>query len=65
MEITDIKGTVKLINGVGMPYFGLGVFKIHDGPEVEDAVRWALDCGYRHFDTASVYRNERGCRQCH
>ena len=43
-----------------MPYLGLGVFKTADGEEVENAVRWALETGYRHIDTAAIYQNERG-----
>jgi len=60
MIINDLKGTVQLSNGVSMPYFGLGVFKTHEGSEVENAVKWALEGGYRHIDTAAVYMNERG-----
>lgn len=60
MKITDLKGTVKLANGVDMPYFGLGVFKTNEGPEVENSVKWALETGYRHIDTAAIYQNERG-----
>lgn len=58
--ITDIKGTFTLHNGVKMPYFGLGVYLSEDGQEVINAVKWALDEGYRHVDTASVYKNESG-----
>jgi diketogulonate reductase-like aldo/keto reductase len=43
-----------------MPWLGFGVFQIKDGPEVENAVRDALETGYRSIDTASVYGNERG-----
>jgi diketogulonate reductase-like aldo/keto reductase len=43
-----------------MPLFGLGVFLSKEGHEVEDAVRIALETGYRHIDTAAVYGNERG-----
>ncbi len=43
-----------------MPVLGLGVWQIPDGREVEQAVEWALEAGYRHVDTASLYRNERG-----
>lgn len=43
-----------------MPYLGLGVFKAKNGAEVENAVRYALDAGYRHIDTAAVYKNEEG-----
>ena len=60
MNITDLKGTVKLSNGVKMPYFGLGVFKTNEGVEVENSVKWALESGYRHIDTAAIYQNERG-----
>lgn len=60
MKITDLKGTVKLANGIEMPYFGLGVFKTNEGTEVENSVKWALESGYRHIDTAAIYKNERG-----
>ena len=38
MNITDITGTVKLNNGLEMPYFGLGVFKVNDGNEVINSI---------------------------
>lgn len=60
MNITDIKGTANLSNGVAMPYFGLGVFKSQDGKEVIDAINFALDAGCRHIDTAAIYGNEKG-----
>jgi len=60
MKITDLRGTVKLVNGVEMPYFGLGVFKTKEGSEVENSVKWALESGYRHIDTAAIYKNEKG-----
>ena len=60
MNITDLSGTVKLNNGVEMPYLGLGVYLSKDGKEVEAAVLSALDAGYRHIDTASFYHNEQG-----
>lgn len=59
-KITDLKGTFELHNGVGMPYFGLGVYLSEDGQEVIDAVRWAIEAGYRHIDTAAIYGNEKG-----
>ena len=59
-EITDLQGTFKLHNNVEMPYFGLGVYLSKDGQEVIDAVRWAVESGYRHIDTASIYKNEAG-----
>jgi diketogulonate reductase-like aldo/keto reductase len=59
-SITDIKGTFTLHNGVKMPYFGLGVYLSEDGKEVINAIKWALETGYRHIDTASIYNNEEG-----
>ncbi len=49
-----------LNNGVKMPWFGLGVYKTEPGQEVENAVRWALEYGYRSIDTAKLYNNEEG-----
>ncbi|MEK6152790.1 aldo/keto reductase [Flavobacteriaceae bacterium 3-367] len=62
-QITDLQGTFTLNNGVEMPYFGLGVYLSEDGQEVINAVKWALQTGYRHIDTASIYRNEEGVGQ--
>ncbi len=47
-----------LANGVAMPLLGLGVWQLPDGPACEQAVRWALEAGYRHVDTARLYGNE-------
>jgi diketogulonate reductase-like aldo/keto reductase len=41
-----------------IPLLGLGVWQVPDGPECENAVRWALELGYRHIDTAQAYGNE-------
>jgi len=59
MKITDINGTVKLNNGVEMPYFGLGTWQSNEGHEVKNAVHYALDAGYRLIDTATLYQNEK------
>lgn len=58
--ISDIKGGFTLYNGVKMPYLGLGVYQSEDGEEVINAIKWALETGYRHIDTASIYQNEEG-----
>lgn len=50
-------------NGIEMPYLGLGVYLSEDGQEVVNMVKWALEAGYRHIDTASVYDNEAGVGQ--
>lgn len=62
-HISDISGTFTLNNGVKMPYLGLGVYLSKDGQDVANAVRWALETGYRHIDTAAIYRNESGVGQ--
>lgn len=54
-KISDLQGSFTLNNGVKMPYFGLGVFKNEDAT---NSIIHALDCGYRHIDTASAYNNE-------
>lgn len=53
-----LDSTITLNNGVEMPRFGLGVFKTEVGEETENAVRWALEAGYRAVDTAALYANE-------
>ena len=50
---------VKLNNGIEMPILGLGIYKITDKKELYNAVKWAIDSGYRKFDTAQFYDNER------
>jgi 2,5-diketo-D-gluconate reductase A len=47
----------RLPGGGAMPLIGFGTWEI-TGPQAYDAVRTALDVGYRHIDTATVYRNE-------
>jgi diketogulonate reductase-like aldo/keto reductase len=53
--------TVSLSNGVStrvdMPMVGFGTWQI-SGRKGYDAVRYALDAGYRHIDTATMYNNE-------
>jgi 2,5-diketo-D-gluconate reductase A len=50
--------TRRLADGNALPLLGLGVWQIPDGRECVDAVRWALEAGYRHIDTAQAYGNE-------
>lgn len=50
---------VLLANSKAMPQLGLGVYKVTRPNEVKDAVKWALDAGYRMIDTAAFYGNER------
>lgn len=50
---------VTLSNGVEVPQLALGTWFIDDDKAAE-AVRKAVEIGYRHFDTAQAYGNERG-----
>ena len=49
---------IKLNNGVEMPMLGYGAFLVNDGSECMQAIKCALDVGYRHIDTAAAYKNE-------
>jgi diketogulonate reductase-like aldo/keto reductase len=46
-----------------IPLLGLGVWQVPNGPECVNAVRWALELGYRHIDTAQAYGNEQSVGQ--
>ena len=59
----NLQDTVKLNNGVEMPWFGLGVYKAQEGEEVIQAVKAAIRAGYRSIDTAAAYNNEEGVGQ--
>ena len=49
---------VTLNNGIKMPILGFGTFKVEDAQQTIDAVKCALELGYRHIDTAAAYFNE-------
>jgi 2,5-diketo-D-gluconate reductase A len=49
--------SVELASGTRMPLLGLGTWQAH-GRSAVDAVRSAVEVGYRHIDTASIYGNE-------
>jgi 2,5-diketo-D-gluconate reductase A len=53
----ETKRTVEIANGVEMPLVGLGTW-LSSGREAYDSVRAALEIGYRHIDTATMYGNE-------
>jgi 2,5-diketo-D-gluconate reductase A len=55
--------TLVLADGNRIPQLGLGVWQVPDGPECVNAVRWALELGYRHIDTAQAYGNEASVGQ--
>jgi 2,5-diketo-D-gluconate reductase A len=50
---------LRLNNGVEIPQFGFGVFQV-DPDQTAQTVRQAFEAGYRHIDTAQMYRNEEG-----
>jgi diketogulonate reductase-like aldo/keto reductase len=58
VEVTADGRARVLADGNEIPLLGLGVWQMRNGPETENAVRWALELGYRHVDTAQAYGNE-------
>ena len=59
MKINAQQPYLTLNNGVKMPQFGLGLYMIAEGDEAYNSVKTALENGYRHFDCAHAYQNER------
>jgi len=53
-----IESRINLNDGVSMPLFGIGVWRMEPGRETREAVTLALELGYIHIDTASMYKNE-------
>ena len=51
--------TIELNDGSRIPQLGFGVFQI-EPDKTADAVKQALEIGYRHIDTAEMYQNEKG-----
>jgi methylglyoxal/glyoxal reductase len=56
MGITTAR--IALATGAHIPQVGLGVWQSPQGAPTRDAITAALELGYRHVDTARVYRNE-------
>lgn len=52
----SLKTSVILTNGIEMPLIGLGTYKLED---IKNSIKSAVKCGYRLFDTASLYNNEK------
>lgn len=55
----DITSTLTLNNGVQIPRLGFGTYKLWGQRVVERTLNYAFDAGYRHFDTAWAYNNEK------
>lgn len=60
MIAKNLQDKTTLHNGIKMPWFGIGVFKVEEGPELVHAVKTAIKHGYRSVDTAAIYENEEG-----
>ena len=59
VSATTADGRARILaDGNQMPMLGLGIWQVPNGPTSVNAVRWALDLGYRHIDTAQAYGNE-------
>ncbi|MER2047957.1 MAG: aldo/keto reductase [Solibacillus sp.] len=58
--LKNLQDTTTLNNGVQMPWLGLGTYLVEEGPELLNAVKFAIKHGYRSIDTAAVYQNEEG-----
>lgn len=59
MQINSIADKIKLNNGMEIPQLGFGCFQLADD-EIEQVIRWAAETGYRYFDAATRYENEKG-----
>lgn len=62
ITLVDVNSPVKLNNGVEIPCVGYGTFRT-EPVATAAAVKAALQAGYRHIDTASLYKNEAGVGQ--
>jgi 2,5-diketo-D-gluconate reductase A len=63
-DVVTADGRARLLaDGNEIPLVGLGVWQVADSQECVDAVRWALELGYGHIDTAQAYGNEQSVGQ--
>lgn len=59
MEISCMQHKkIVLNNNEILPYVGLGTYSLDDHDKLEEILTWAIELGYRHFDTSPVYNNE-------
>ena len=59
-KLTD---SYELSNGIKIPCVGFGTWQAENGDIAYNAVMTALKAGYRHIDTAAIYRNEESVGQ--
>lgn len=57
-NLTNVRDTLTLANGVEIPCVGYGTWQTPNGGVTRDCVKAALQAGYRHIDTAYIYGNE-------
>ena len=55
----NIDRKIELNNGLNIPCIGFGTYQIRKKSEIENAIKIAYNTGYRLFDTATVYGNEK------
>jgi 2,5-diketo-D-gluconate reductase A len=58
MDVVPAVPSLRLYDGIEIPQLGFGVFQL-PAKETRGSVELALEAGYRHFDTAAVYGNEK------
>ena len=64
MDVVTADGRARVLaDGNEIPLLGLGVWQVDNDRACVDAVRWALELGYRHIDTAQAYGNEASVGQ--
>ena len=67
-DMDSIQDCYVLSNGVKIPCVGFGTWKLPNDQRTVDIVKTAIDCGYRHIDTAYAYQNElsigKAVREC-
>lgn len=57
----NLASRIQLSDGESIPAMGLGVYVTEPGAETYNAVKWALEAGYRMIDGAEWYENEADC----
>lgn len=58
-----MKKELSLNNGTKIPMIGFGTWRLEEGEQAYNAVKYALEVGYRHIDTAQGYQNESSVGQ--
>lgn len=59
----SLKDTYTLNDGVEIPVVGFGTWQLPDNEDTTEIVEHAIEVGYRHIDTAAVYKNEESVGQ--